>query len=348
MRGRFFWRIAVLVGIFFALTVAVITLLVWLVATVVPGGASPILAAAGVLMVVLTVGVVVAGRALRHATSPVADVMEAAGQLAAGDYAARVIERGPSEVRRLTIAFNQMAARLQAHEEQRRNLLADLAHELRTPLAVIQGNLEALLDGVYPRDDAHLGPVLEEARVLSALIEDLRTLALAETGALALHREPTDLVALIDETVAAFRTQAESGSVGVTVESAPGLPVLEVDPVRIRQVVSNLITNALQHTPAGGSIRIACRVDATGPARAHTDRPAMVAVLVTDTGEGIAPGDLPRVFERFYKAKTSRGTGLGLTIAKNLITLHGGQISAESNVGGGTTIRFTLPLRPLV
>ncbi len=348
MRGRFFWRIAVLMGIFFALTVAVITLLVWLVATVVPGGASTILAAAAVLMVVLAVGVVIAGRALRHATSPVADVMEAAGQLAAGDYEARVNERGPPEVRRLTVVFNQMATRLQAHEEERRSLLADLAHELRTPLAVIQGNLEALIDGVYPRDDAHLAPILEETRILSTLIEDLRTLALAETGARALHCEPTDLVALIEETVAAFRTQAESGSVGIMVDSAPGLPVLEIDPVRIRQVMSNLVTNALQHAPAGGSIRIACRVDATEPARGQADQPAVVAVLVTDTGEGIAPDDLPHIFERFYKSKMSRGTGLGLTIARNLITLHGGQISAESNVGGGTTIRFTLPLRPPV
>jgi len=266
-------------------------------------------------------------------------VMEAAGQLAAGNYAARITERGPSEVRRLTVAFNQMAARLQVHEEQRRSLLADLAHELRTPLAVIQGNLEALIDGVYPRDDAHLAPILEETRVLSRLIEDLRTLALAETGALALHREPTDLGALIHETVAAFRAQAESAGVGIRADDAPNIPTLEIDPVRIRQVITNLVTNALQHTPAGGSIRIACRVE---------DRAPEASVSVTDTGEGIAPEDLPRIFDRFYKSKTSRGTGLGLTIAKNLVTLHGGRIAAESQVGGGTTIRFTLPFNPPV
>jgi signal transduction histidine kinase len=344
MRGRFFWRIAVLMGVFFVLTVAAMTLLVWLVATAlrrvdvqIPGGASTILAAAGSLVVLLAVGVVAAGRALRHATSPIADVMEAAGHLAAGNYAARVSEHGPPEVRRLTVAFNQMAARLQAHEEQRRNLLADITHELRTPLAVIQGNLEAVIDGVYPRDDAHLGPVLEETRVLSALIEDLRTLALAETGTLVLHRETTDLVALIQDAVVAFRAQAESAGVGITVDSGRALPTLDIDAVRVRQVISNLITNALQHTPAGGSIRISCQVDPGSP--------AVVAVLVTDTGEGIALDDLSRIFNRFYKSKTSRGTGLGLTIAKNLIALHGGQIAVESTVGGGTTIRFTLPLR---
>ena len=335
MRGRFVWRIVLLMGLFLLLTAAAISLVVWLVATVVPGGAATVLVAAAVLILAAAVGVVSVGRALRHVTAPVGDVMEAAGRLAAGDYAARVVERGPPEVRRLTIAFNQMAARLQAHEDQRRSLLADLAHELRTPLAVIQGNLEALLDGVYPRDDAHLAPVLEETRVLSALIEDLRLLALAETGALTLHREPADLPALIHETASAFRAQAESHGVKITYDGATDLPPVNIDTVRIRQVLSSLITNALQHTPSGGSIRIACGVDG-----------AAVVVRVTDTGEGIAAEDLPRIFERFYKAKTSRGTGLGLTIAKNLITLHGGQIAAESVVGKETTIRFTVPICP--
>jgi two-component system OmpR family sensor kinase/two-component system sensor histidine kinase BaeS len=335
MRGRFVWRIAVLMGVFFALTFAAVSLVVWVVARVAPGGAATALVASAVLILGAVVGVVAVGRALRRVTSPVADVMEAAGRLADGDYTARVAERGPPEVRRLTMAFNRMAARLQAHEEQRRSLLADLAHELRTPLAVIQGNLEALLDGVYPRDDAHLAPVLEETRVLSALIEDLRLLALAETGALALHREPTDLPALIQETAAAFRQQGAESGVTITVEDATAIPTLEIDAVRIRQVLSSLITNALQHTPRGGSITIACRVDG-----------GAVEVRVTDTGEGIAAQDLPRIFERFYKSKTSRGTGLGLTIAKNLVSLHGGRIAAESTVGKGATIRFTLPFGP--
>jgi signal transduction histidine kinase len=241
-------------------------------------------------------------------------------------------------VRRLARAFNLMAARVQAHEEQRRTLLADITHELRTPLAVIQGNLEALIDGVHPRDDAHLTPVLDEARVLSTLVEDLRTLALAETGALQLHCEPVDLDALLQDIVAAFGAQAQAASVAITLDCAPRLPVLNGDPTRIRQVVSNLLTNALRHTPPGGSIDITACV-AGGEARTE------VTVTVRDTGQGIAQADLPRIFDRFYKSGDSRGSGLGLPIAQNLVALHGGQITAESAAGRGTTIRFTLPVR---
>ncbi len=342
MRGHFFWRIAVLLGVLFIFTVGGVTLLFWLLAAalhrvVLPGGATAVLWAAGVLLLLLVSGVFAAGRALRRVTAPVTDVMEAAGRLAEGRYDVRVAERGPPEVRRLAHAFNQMAARLQAHEEQRRTLLADVTHELRTPLAVIQGNLEGFLDGVYPRDDAHLAPVLEEARVLSTLIEDLRTLALAETGALHLHREPTDLGVLLQDEVAAFRAQAEAAGVHTTLEAGPDLPVLEIDATRIRQVVGNLLANALQHTPSGGSVRV------TGESFGEPAHP-VVAVTVTDTGTGIAAEDLPRVFDRFYKSKDSRGSGLGLAIARNLVGLHGGEISATSAAGEGTTIRFTLPL----
>lgn len=263
--------------------------------------------------------------------------MDAAGQLAEGNYAVRVIERGPREVRALAQVFNQMATRLQTHEEQRRNLLADIAHELRTPLAVIQGNLEGILDGVYPRDDAHLTPILEETRIVATLIDDLRTLALAETGALKLTREPTDVGVLIQETVASFRPQADAAGVSLTAEGVLELPPVDLDPSRIRQVLTNLLLNALQHTPPGGVIRVTCALD---PAKG---RGGSVAVSVTDTGRGIAPEDLPRIFERFYKSKESRGSGLGLAIVKNLVAAHGGEVDARSEVGKGTTIRFTLP-----
>ncbi len=342
MRGRFFRRIAVLLGTLFAFAVVGVTVLVWLAGTAlrlveIPGGASAVFWAALVLAILLGSGILVVGRALRRVASPVVDVMEAAGQLSEGNYTVRVIERGPPEVRRLAHAFNQMATRLQAHEEQRRRLLADITHELRTPLAVIQGNLEGLLDDVYPRDDAHLVPVLEEARVLSTLIEDLRTLALAETGALELHRESADLGAVIHDAVAAFRGPAEAASVDIRSDCAPDLPALEIDPIRIRQVVAILLTNALQHTPAGGWIRIICRV------RGETGSPGVVSVSVTDSGSGVAPKDLPHIFDRFYKSKQSRGSGLGLAIAKNLVVLHGGLITADSEGGKGTTVTFTLP-----
>jgi signal transduction histidine kinase len=227
-----------------------------------------------------------------------------------------------------------MVARLQADDEQRRNLLADVTHELRTPLTVIQGNLEGLLDGIYPRDDAHLEPILEETRVLSRLIDDLRTLALAESGALKLQKEPTDLAMLVSETVSSFQSQADAAELLLSADAEPGL-VLEVDPERIRQVLENLIANALRYTPHSGTIHVRCFTEG-----------AHAKVSVSDTGAGIPPDDLPHIFDRFYKSRDSRGTGLGLAIAKNLVVAHGGEISAQSTVGRGTTIHLTLPLTP--
>jgi signal transduction histidine kinase len=261
-------------------------------------------------------------------------MLEAAGRVADGDYNTRVDETGPREVRALSRAFNSMAARLQIHEEQRRNLLADVTHELRTPLTVIQGNLEGLLDGVYPRDDAHLTPILEETHVLSRLIDDLRTLALAESGALKLQKEPTDLATLTNETVASFRAQADAAGIELSTDAAANLPMLELDPARIRQVLENLIANALRYTPRGGMVRIRCFAEGT----------SRVSIAVTDSGVGISKDDLPHIFERFYKSSDSRGTGLGLAIAKNLITAHGGEISAQSEPGAGTQIRLSLPV----
>jgi two-component system OmpR family sensor kinase/two-component system sensor histidine kinase BaeS len=284
-------------------------------------------------LVFIFAGLFVALHSLRRVAMPIGDVMEAASRVAEGDYSARVAERGPREVRALAHAFNAMVARLQASDKQRRNLLADVTHELRTPLTVIQGNLEGLLDGVYPRDDAHLVPILEETRVLSRLIDDLRTLALAESGALKLQTEPTDLATLTSETVASFRVQADAAGIELSAEVSADAPMLELDPARIRQVLENLIANALRYTPRGGTVRVEYSCNAT-----H------VTVSVSDTGAGIPPDDLPHIFERFYKARDSRGAGLGLAIAKNLIAAHAGEMFAQSELGKGTTIRFRLPL----
>src|SRR5262249_7139929 len=287
--------------------------------------------------ILLASGLWVAGRRLRRHAAPVADVVEAAGQLGDGNYAARVVERGPADVRRLAGAFNRMATRLQTQETERRHLLAEIAHELRTPLAVIQGNLEGLLDGVYARDEAHLSAVLEETRVLSTLIDDLRTLALAESGALALHRESVDLGALLQDVVVAFEARIAESGLTVTVEGPADLPALEVGPVRIRQVVANLLTNAIQHTGASGRIRVGCQW------RTETSE---ASVSVADTGAGIAPEDLPHIFTRFYKSKDSRGSGLGLAIAQQLVLLHGGRIVAGGQLREGATVRFSLPPGP--
>jgi signal transduction histidine kinase len=243
--------------------------------------------------------------------------------------------RGPRELRALARAFNSMLERLRHNELQRRQLLADVTHELRTPVAVLQGNLEAMVDGVYLADAEHLGPLLEETRLLSRLIDDLRTLSLAESGVLELHREPTDLGVLVGEVIAAFRTPAESGGVALRAEVPDNVPLAEIDPLRVREVLINLTANALRHTPPGGEVCIAVAA-AAGSLR----------FSVADTGTGIAPGDLPHVFERFYKTADSTGSGLGLAIARNLVLAHGGEIEAESAAENGTTIRFALPLDP--
>jgi signal transduction histidine kinase len=271
---------------------------------------------------------------LRALALPLRDLIEAAGRVEAGDLSGRVEVRGPRELRALARAFNAMLERLRSNESARRRLLADVTHELRTPIAVIQGNLEAVLDGVYPADEAHIGPVLEETRVLSRLIDDLRTLSLAESGALDLHREATDLAVLAGEVVAAFHPQASAAGVTLRSEVSAELPLAEIDPLRIREVLANLTANALRHTPPGGSIRVTGGLDPSGRA---------VDLSVIDTGKGIPPDELPHIFDRFYKSDDSPGSGLGLSIARNLVAAHGGEIHAESTLGEGTTVRFTLP-----
>ncbi len=337
MRRRFFMR---MVGGFVTLYVFSIfacTVGLYLVAGVLGSVRLPIgsaLAGLAGLVFFGIAGTFIAVRVARRVASPIGELLEAADRVADGDYSARVTERGPREVRALARAFNSMTARLQQHDEQRRSLLADVTHELRTPLTVVQGNLEGLLDGVYPRDDAHLETILEETRILSRLIDDLRTLALAESGALKLQKAPTDLVALASETVAAFRVQADAADVELSVDGWANVPLLEIDPARMREVLANLIVNALQYTPRGGQVRVACSTGGDG----------RVTLSVSDTGLGISPDDLPRIFDRFYKTRDSRGSGLGLAIAKNLVEAHGGEIRAESEVGRGTTVRVTLPL----
>jgi len=230
-----------------------------------------------------------------------------------------------------------MASRLQVTDEQRRNLLADVTHELRTPLTVIQGNLEGMLDGVYAADEAHLKSLLEETQILSRLVDDLRTLALAESGALQLKKEPTDLVALIGETTAGFRAQADAAGVALGVEVMADALLLDLDPERMHEVLSNLIANALRYTPRGGIISVRL-------GRTHADGEQRTLVTIADSGPGITAEDLPHVFDRFYKARDSGGMGLGLSIAKHLTEAHGGTLDAESDPGQGTTMRITLPL----
>lgn len=270
-------------------------------------------------------------RMLGRAGGPLRAVMEAADQVAGGHYDVRVAEIGPPPIRALARAFNTMTARLQRQDRMRRDLMADVAHELRTPLTVIQGRLEGMLDGVYPLEAGPIGEALEEIHVLSRLVEDLRTLALSESGALTLQKESTDLAALARETASAFSLQAAERGVSLDV-SAPAPATLDVDPVRIRQVLNNLLSNALRHTPPGGSVIVQVDVD-----------PRRVSLQVRDTGSGMTAAELERAFDRFQKGPASRGSGLGLAIARSLITVHGGELEAASEPGRGTTMTVTLP-----
>jgi two-component system sensor histidine kinase BaeS len=325
-------RVALLVVVVLLLLLGALTLLV-VAATAAIGDASGgerVLAVAVVLLA-LVLGVWLVGRSVRRTVGPIGDVMEAADRVADGDYAARVEARGPGEVRRLGHAFNEMAARLQANEDQRRRLLADVTHELRTPLSVVRGNLEGLADGVYEPDAERLGAVLEQTRVMARLLDDLQTLSTAEAGALRLEREPTDLAALAADVVAAFAPRAAAAGVEL-VSEADGVPIVEVDGVRIRQVLENLVTNALRHTPAGG--RVAIRL-----ARVEDG----VEIAVADTGPGIPAEQLETVFDRYARSADSGGSGLGLAIARSLVEAHRGSIRAESPPGGGATIRLRLP-----
>ncbi len=297
-----------------------------------PGMAAPAPVALAVILVVLF-GMFSGGRTMMRSVRPLAAIANATERLADGEANVRVEVRGPGPVRRLAASFNAMAERLDRAQTARRALLADVTHELRTPLQVIAGSTEAMLDGIHPRDDAHLSPILAETAVMNRLLDDLRTVSLAEAGALPLHREDTDLRRLLADVATGHRAAATEA--GVAISAAPGAALeLSVDPVRIREVIANLVVNAIRHTPRGGTVRLDARVD--GP---------WVELTVEDSGEGIPPADLDRIFDRFQRRADSGGSGLGLTIARDLVIAHGGTIRAESDgiAGRGTILRVRLP-----
>src|SRR5438105_9310327 len=278
------------------------------------------------ILVIILIAVAVGG-GVRRMTRPMSNLIDAARRLESGDYSAQVPEWGSSDIRSVARAFNSMSARLKTVAERPRNFMAEVAHELRTPLSVIRGQAEAIADGVYPADEAHLAPILDATHTLDRLVEDLKTLVDTDAGNLVLHREPTDLGALVRDTVESFRSQAESAGITLATEIGESLPPKDVDPSRMRQVVGNLLSNAIRHTPSGGSVKVA--VDASG-------------FEVADTGEGI-PTDLqPHVFERFAKGPNSTGSGLGLAIARDIATAHSGQLAIASDPSG-TVARLTLP-----
>jgi len=285
------------------------------------------------LAVVLVLLLFVGGRGMRRFTRPMDDLIDAAGRVERGDYSASISEYGPPQVRSVARAFNSMSARLKAADEQRRGFLADVVHELRTPLAVIQAQAEAIADGVYPADAEHLAPIVDATRSLEVLVEDLRALALTDTGSLVLNREPVDPAELVRDTVATFAAQAEAAGVELLDRTAEGLPPADADPVRLRGALGNVVANGIHHTPRGGSVTIT--------AERSGDR---IAFSVSDTGRGITPELLPRVFDRFVRGPESTGSGLGLAIAHDIVAAHGGQIEVTSSTPSGTTMRMTVPI----
>jgi two-component system sensor histidine kinase BaeS len=283
-----------------------------------------------------------ARRTFQEIATPLADVMTAADAVAEGDLSARVDvpSHGPNAFSRLANSFNRMVEELQHADQQRRNLTADVAHELRTPLHIIQGNLEGILDDVYQPTEEHINATLDETRTLARLVEDLRTLSLAEAGQLPLVKETVDVAELLADVHTSFSGQAEAAGIDLRVTTKDGTQPMTIigDVGRLDQVLSNLLANALRHTPAGGTITLQAESCEEG-----------VHVTVRDTGEGIPAEDLPYIFDRFWRGDRSRshaggaGSGLGLAIARQLVQSHGGRIDVQSEAGQGTTFTIHLP-----
>jgi len=272
--------------------------------------------------------------------APIRELTRAAQTLAAGDLSHRVLVKGKDEMAQLASAFNHMAESLQNSEEARRNMTADIAHELRTPLSVQRAQLEALQDGLYAMTVENLQPVLDQTSQLAGLVEDLRTLALSDAGELTLNKQHVDLSKLIQKAVARFQpAAAEKSQTLLFQDSALGEKILEADPLRLEQVFNNLINNALRYSSDGGSVNIILETSEN-----------QYDIQVKDSGAGIPVEDLPNVFERFYRADKSRsrqdgGSGLGLPIARRLIELHQGTLIASNSSEGGAVFTIQLPVK---
>ncbi len=283
----------------------------------------------------------------RQFTKPIQVLKNGAARIASGDLSHRVKVSSKDELGNLAESFNSMAASLDSSEQARQRLLADIAHELRTPLSVIEGTVDAMLDGVYKLTPDNLVSLKEETAVLTRLVDDLRDLTLAESGQLKLEIEPTDLAGLVQRRVSRAEIVARERNISLRADIAEGLPQVEIDRRRIEQVLANLLDNALNHTLSGGTVVVTVALAEGG----ETSRGGKGELLISvaDTGAGIPAEDLPHIFERFYRVDDARsrekgGAGLGLAIAKQMVELHGGRIWVESEVGKGSKFSFTLPV----
>jgi two-component system OmpR family sensor kinase/two-component system sensor histidine kinase BaeS len=275
----------------------------------------------------------------RSLTAPLSRLADAARAIGARNFNRHVKPEGSEEMAEVAIAFNSMVDALAESEQLRRNLVADVAHELRTPLSVLQGNLRAILDDVYPLEKGEIARLYDQSRLLNRLVEELRELSQAEAGQLPLNLTHVDPVSLISDTVADFGPAAEAESVTLTTDLPTTLPPLQADTARLSQVLHNLLANALRHTPAGGTITVSA---------APSDK--AIHLTIRDTGEGISAEHLPHIFDRFYRGDRARaradgGAGLGLAIVRAIVEAHGGTVSAASSglAGEGSTFVISLP-----
>jgi signal transduction histidine kinase len=327
--GRNFRRGAFMV---FGFVVLLVAALATLVASALAGN-PPDLWVAMVVAAAVLAGLMASVRWVWRNARAVGALMDATDRVAGGDYTVRVEPGSSRHMRRLGVGFNEMTGRLETNESRRRELFADIAHELRTPLQVIRGSVEGMLDGLYPADPERLKGLLDETVVMARLLDDLRTLSMADEGVLPLHVESVDPVGLAEDAARSFERAAHEKGISLVAEGDRSPATVGVDPVRIGEVLSNLLSNAVRHTPTGGSIHV--RVTASD----HGD----ALFEVTDTGPGIPADQLSRVFDRFVRSADTGGTGLGLAIAKKLVEAHGGAIEAISPQEGGTRITFTIP-----
>ena len=293
-------------------------------------------------IVAVAVAAIVAVLFSRQITAPLSRLSTAAARVKQGDLSHRVVSTSNDEVGSLTDDFNSMVDTLGQNQEARRKLMADLAHEMGTPLAVLQSNLEGMLDGVVDTSPATISSLHQESLLLSRLVSDLRTLSQAESGRLNLTVMPGDLAAVVSSIANATEPDAKRKGVSISVASEPGLPPAMMDKDRVSQVLVNLLSNALRYTSAGGSVKVS-----VFPTRVRSGGESLT-VSVADTGQGISPEDLPYIFNHYYRGtqpaeKRADGSGIGLAVVKELVEAHKGKVWVESKEGEGSTFYFTLP-----
>lgn len=277
---------------------------------------------------------------MRRLVNPLAEVITAAQAVSDGDLSTRVHVSGSGDLRALADSFNQMTASLEQNDNDRRNMLADIAHELRTPLTVIRGRLEGFVDGVYTANSEQVSPALEETYLLERLVDDLHLLTLAEKRQLHFERARIDLNETIAYVIDLFQAEADEKSILLTFSNRSETPLIAfLDPQRIKQILGNLVSNALRYTNIGGKVDLGCEL-----------KNEVISLYVVDNGPGVPAEDLPFIFQRFWRGEKSRsrisgGAGLGLAISRQLVEAQGGQIRAENNLSGGLKITITFPVQ---